>query len=154
MSYRTYINETQVFGNNEYYPEWIEFITSQGIKVDNEGHYKGVITDFMGMLQTVETITMRLEQKRNNLENQNVKSHSIFDFSNIPESIIPQPKLEYNMSLFDALSETIKTGYAFMPYQLYMACKDKLEPDKPFSTPNHFSCYKLKDGETIPISAN
>lgn len=25
MAYRTYINDVQVFGNNEDYPEWIEY---------------------------------------------------------------------------------------------------------------------------------
>ena len=34
MSYRTYINGNQVFGNNEYYPEWIEYIESKGIVIN------------------------------------------------------------------------------------------------------------------------
>ena len=29
MSYRTRVNETQIFGNNEYYQEWIDFIRSE-----------------------------------------------------------------------------------------------------------------------------
>lgn len=36
MSYRTYVNNEQVFGNNEYYQEWEEFITSKGIETDEE----------------------------------------------------------------------------------------------------------------------
>jgi hypothetical protein len=41
MSYRTKVNGVQVFGNNESYPEWIEFIRSQKIDVDDEKCYKG-----------------------------------------------------------------------------------------------------------------
>ena len=33
MSYRTYVNDTQIFGNNECYPEWINYIKSKGIEV-------------------------------------------------------------------------------------------------------------------------
>ena len=36
MSYRTYVNDVQVFGNDEYYSEWIEFIKAQGIDVNEE----------------------------------------------------------------------------------------------------------------------
>ena len=38
MSYRTYVNDVQVFGNDEYYSEWIEFIKAQGIDVNEEGY--------------------------------------------------------------------------------------------------------------------
>ena len=34
MSYRTYIEDTQIFGNNECYKDWIEFIKSKNIEVD------------------------------------------------------------------------------------------------------------------------
>lgn len=64
MSYRTNIEDVQIFGNNEYYPEWIDFIQSQGIEVDNEGNYSGEIHDFMGMLTTIETIVLNIEEER------------------------------------------------------------------------------------------
>lgn len=38
MSYRTYVNDVQVFGNDEYYSELIEFIKAQGIDVNEEGY--------------------------------------------------------------------------------------------------------------------
>ena len=38
MSYRTYINKTQVFGNSECYPEWIKYIESKGITIPGEGN--------------------------------------------------------------------------------------------------------------------
>lgn len=68
MSYRTYVNGVQVFGNNEYYDEWIDFIKSCGIQVDEDGAYEGDITDFMGALVVVEKITLQLNQKRDEFE--------------------------------------------------------------------------------------
>jgi hypothetical protein len=57
MSYRTYVNGFQIFGNNDCYQEWIDFIKSQGITVDEENNYKGDIRDFMGALVCIENIT-------------------------------------------------------------------------------------------------
>ena len=64
MSYRTYIEDTQVFGNHEHYPEWIEFIKSQGITVSDDGEYDGYITDIMGMISVAEKIVMNMERGR------------------------------------------------------------------------------------------
>lgn len=161
MSYRTKINGKQIFGNNESYPEWIEFIVSQGIEVDNEGCYEGNITDFMAMMQVIEKITLKIGlDKQNILEKlektkRPLTSNGIFDFSYIQKEIEMNEEIDidFRNSLFDKLYETIKEGYAFMPYALYLSCKDKLEEDKMFSTDGHFRCYKLKEGETIKVSA-
>lgn len=161
MSYRTRINGVQIFGNNEYYPEWIEFIQSQGIKINEEGSYEGEITDFMSALITVEKITLRLNaarKKRNDyLREKGLDKfplRELFDFSNIPDEITNQDKEDkYNCSLSDRLFEIIRNGYAFMPYALYLACKNKLEPDKPFTVDGHFHCFKVKEGQTIKVSA-
>lgn len=59
MSYRTYINNTQVFGNTECYPEWIKYVESKGITVGEEGNYKGELDDFMEALDVVESILHR-----------------------------------------------------------------------------------------------
>lgn len=64
MSYRTYVNNYQIFGNEEYYDEWIEFIQSQGIEVDEEGCYEGEITDFMSGLVVCENIVNKLEKEK------------------------------------------------------------------------------------------
>ena len=56
MAYRTHVNDVQVFGNNETHPEWIEFIKSQGIAVDEDDMYDGVITDFMAALSVANSI--------------------------------------------------------------------------------------------------
>lgn len=64
MAYRTYINGTQVFGNNEYYPEWIKYLKSKGITIGEEDEYDGEIDDFMEALDVVESIVIRLEAER------------------------------------------------------------------------------------------
>ena len=163
MSYRTCINGTQVFGNNEYYPEWIEFIESQGIEVNDEGLYEGEIFDFMGALATVEKITLRLskerdERKKNLLEKfpeySKLQALSLFDWTDIPK------KCEKgNESLFDQLYDAVRNGYAFMPYALYLACQDKLQKDDDINLEVlegmiRFHRYKIKPGETIHVSAS
>ena len=64
MSYRTNVNDTQIFGNNEWYQEWIDFLKSEGIKVDREGLYDGYIVDLKGMFDTIDVITKRLIAER------------------------------------------------------------------------------------------
>ena len=37
MSYRTRINNIQIFGNDECYPEWMDFLKSKDIEIDEDG---------------------------------------------------------------------------------------------------------------------
>lgn len=154
MSYRTYINGTQIFGNHERYPEWIEFIKSQGIEVNENGEYKGVITDFMGALAVVEQITLRLEKERTLARERGLtyRTKSIFDWSHVPVDIEHEDKEDkFHTSLFDKLTDIINNGYAFLPIALYRACEDKLESVTPFTVNGHYDCYKVKDGEAIEV---
>lgn len=64
MSYRTNVNGTQIFGNNEWYDEWGEYLISKGIKISDEGLYEGELDDFMEALEVIEKITMNIEAKR------------------------------------------------------------------------------------------
>ena len=118
MSYRTYVNNTQIFGNHECYFEWIDFIKSQGIEVDEDGCYEGEITDFMAALQVIEQITIRLITER---ESRKAKSQiplkSFFDFSGIYEDTINQdPDDKWGNSLLDRLFDAVENGYLFLPY--------------------------------------
>lgn len=38
-------NGKQIFGNNEWYDEWGEYLISKGIKISDEGLYKGELDD-------------------------------------------------------------------------------------------------------------
>lgn len=167
MSYRTYVEGTQVFGNNEYYPEWIEFIKSQGIKVDDEQCYEGAVHDFMEAIVTIEKIVMRLYKEKETMREKwsgkvgNKKMYGLFDFTHIVDTIEMNNQVnengdrlfEFGDSLFDELCGIVDNSYAFMPYAFFVACEDKLEPVDAFSTKDHFNCYQLKHGETIHVVA-
>ena len=160
MSYRTYINNVQVFGNNEYYDEWLEFIKYQGIHIDADGCYKGEIKDFMAALSVVESIVLRLNKEREELKEKwngkigNKPIMSFFDFTNIPNSLAKQPDDDYKTSLFDALYDTVHETYAFMPYTFFLACQSQLDGDNLYDFKGHAICFKLKDGETIKVEAH
>lgn len=158
MSYRTKINGTQIFGNNECYQEWVDFIKSQGIEVGKEGNYEGEITDFMKALEVIEQITMnkhKERQERIKSSNYDQKLKGLFDFRSIPRNIEEtDPDDEFRCSLFDEELNVILYSYALLPYQFYLACKDKLEQERLFFTPGHLNCYKLKEGETLHVCAN
>lgn len=163
MSYRTYADGVQIFGNNEYYPEWFEFLKTQGIKIDEENCYEGDITDFMGAVSTIENIVMRLHKEREEMierHNGNLASRpivSLFDLRHIPKQLAVWDEYTdktgdtYTGSLLDELMDQINNGYVFMPYTFYLVCQEKLEPTDAFSTAKHFHCYQLKDGEKIHI---
>lgn len=162
MSYRTYVNDVQIFGNNEYYDEWIDFIKSCGIQVDEDGDYEGDITDFMGALVVVEKITLKLNQKHDELEREwagKIGSNKIkryFDFTYIPEKFkdTNNPVDELDNSLFDSLKDMVENSYALLPYTFYKACEELLQRDHIYTTPGHFYCYKVKDGEAIHVKAS
>ena len=68
MSYRTNVNGYQIFGNNEYYTEWIDFLKSEGIEVDeDDGFYDGYIDNLQGMFDVIDAITKKLINERHEL---------------------------------------------------------------------------------------
>ena len=168
MSYRTCVECVQLFGNNECYPEWLEFIKSQGIEIDDEHCYEGEIHDFMGAIVTIENIVMRLHKEKEDLREKlggkigNKKLYGLFDFTHIVDTIAMNNQVdesgkrlfEYGDSLFDELCGIVNNSYAFMPYTFFVACEDKLEAVGSFTTKDHFYCYKLKDGESIHVKAS
>lgn len=173
MSYRTKINGKQIFGNNECYEEWIDFIKTKGIEIDCDGCYEGEIFDFMEALQIIENITLRIEKERidrrekilnefkgkdetkiKEILNDTYGTKSIFDLSHIYNDVINENKDDkFHFSLYDKIAEYLNNGYMFMPYNFYKACEDILENDKPFSKNGHFECFKIKDGEHMIVSA-
>ena len=167
MSYRTYVEDVQVFGNGEYYPEWMDFIKSQGIEIDDEGCYEGEVHDFMGALVIIENIVMRLyqeaEARRERLGGMigKRKIYGFFDLTHMVDTITMNNQVDENGkrlcedgdSLFDELMSAVNNSYAFMPYAFFQACEEKLEQIDSFATKDHFHCYKLKNGETIHVQA-
>ena len=153
MSCRTYINNTQVFGNNECYPEWIKYVESKGITVGEEGDYEGEIDDFMEALDVVELIVIRLESERRERKKKGEKfcSQSIFDLGDIYDEVVENPEEE---SLLDKEFHFLKCGYMFMPYAFYKACEDILEDKGQSCKGRHTKIFKLKEGCKIKVSAS
>lgn len=160
MLYKTYANNVQIFGDDACYPEWIDFIQSQGIAVDDENHYEGDITDFMAAVDVIESILKRLHKEREELRDTmpDTTKKCLFDLSYIPNEVDAQEenkklKPKYYLSFLDLLMQATEQAYCFFPYHFYMACNGVLEPDKPFARPGHLKCWKLKDGMKIHVRA-
>ena len=156
MSYRTSVNGCQIFGNNESYEEWNNFIKSKGIKIGEDGDYDGEIYDIMGMFEVIDKITRRLitEQHQRVIKGEtNFKGEPELELTDLSRSIWlndDTPILMYNQQM-------IEYAYCFLPYQVLLAVKDKIEySDEVYddSGIDWFGCsYKLKDGEKIIVHA-
>ena len=157
MSYRTYINHTQIFGNNESYPEWLYFIKSKGIEVNEDCIYDGYITDLQGMFNVIDTITRGLINDRHEEVLKGEKDWEgkpyteLTDLSKSMWLADNVPLLKYNM-------EMINHAYCFLPYQAYKAVENIIErSDKPYVSEDgkEWYCYtyKLKPGMMIHVEA-
>lgn len=157
MSYRTYINGTQIFGNNESYPEWLEFIKSKGIEINEDGVYDGYIDDLQGMFNVIDIITQSLINKRHEEVLKGEKDwdgrpyRELTDLSKSMWLAGNVPLLKYNM-------EMIYRAYCFLPYQAFKAVEDIIErSDKPYVSEDgkewSFCTFKLKIGKKIHVEA-
>lgn len=155
MSYRTRINDVQIFGNNEGYDEWFDFIQAQGIEVDEEGCYDGYITDLQGMFNVIDKITERLIKERHIEVEKGLRDimdrpyHELADLSHSMYLDDKTPLLWFNMQM-------IQHAYCFLPYQAFMAVEDIIEEaDRPYISDKEWYCctYKLKEGKKIHVHA-
>ena len=156
MAYRTRINGVQIFGNNEYYEEWANFLKSKGIEIDEDGCYDGEIDDVMGMFETIDKITKLLIKEQHENVEKGVKdfmgnpSKELADLSNSMWLSDDTPVLRFNQYM-------IEHAYCFLPYQVYKAVEDiietvpcRYEKDGVDWT---FCNYKLKEGKKIKVYA-
>ena len=167
MSYRTEVNGVQIFGNNEYYPEWLDFIRSKGIEVGEEGQYNGAITDFMGAMDVCERIVLRIDDERaaaraeleRRIERNDAEvddwirrqATSLFDLSEIRRKIDKGPVNGYRTHLLDELCGLVDNGYLFIPMMLLRACQRDLELD--LSHPSRIRAYRLKPKRVMHVHA-
>ena len=156
MSYRTRVNGYQIFGNNEYYTEWIDFLKSEGIEVDeDEGLYDGYIDNLQGMFDVINTITKKLIDDRHKMvvageRNWNNKPYKeLTDLSDSMWLDDKTPILTFNIQM-------IENAYCFLPYQLFKAVEDIIEECKynePGAVVLGYKYYRLKDDKKIHIHA-
>lgn len=156
MAYRTRINGVQIFGNNEYYEEWADFLKSKGIEIDEDGCYDGEIDDVMGMFETIDKITKLLIKEQHESVEKGVKdfmgnpSKELADLSNSMWLSDTTPVLIFNQQM-------IENAYCFLPYQVYKAVEDLIEKVpgryKKDDVDWAFCTYKLKEGKKIKVYA-
>ena len=140
MSYRTRLNGRQIFGNNEWYPEWIEFVKPQGIEVDEDGLYEGEITDVKGLFITIDTITRRLIKERDDRVARKEKTWNgkpvrrLTDFSE-------HFYLDDHTPLLLFGRDVVENAYCFLPYQVFKIIEDCIQ-----------SCNTYKDTAAVDWS--
>ena len=161
MSYRVYVNNFQIFGNNEGYTKWDDFIKSQGIEI-KDGCYDGYITDVMGAIKVLEEIVMDEEakqQKRINKYdfskhdeeiNRRFGPSSLFDLTNIPYKINNHPD---DYFLLDELIQIKENGYMFLPLTFLNACNDMIEKSHHDDDSYRYYNFKIKEGCKIHVYA-
>ncbi len=156
MSYRTYVNDTQIFGNNEYYQEWADFLSSKGIEIDEDGLYDGYIDDLQGMFNVIDRLTQKFIDERHQrvLNGEEWLGKPLHELTDLSDSIWldnKTPLLMYNMRM-------IEDAYCFLPYQVFKSVENIIEKtEKPYVDDyKHWFCcsYKLKDGEKIHVRAS
>lgn len=151
MSYRISVNGTQLFGNNENYPEWDAYVRSQGIEPDTDGAYDGDLKDFHAGVLALEACVKRLMAERKADAHADRKFGSYFDFSEYERWIG-----ENIQTVFDVCWEIASMGYAFMPFAFWMACRDMVEPMDPETEPDgalRVRKYRFKEGCTAHVHA-
>ena len=159
MSYRISLEDTQIFGNNEWFQEWDDFIKSEGITIGENGEYDGYITNVQGLFTTIDIIVKKLINERHQeivdkeTDFSGNPKREIYDFTKSYDFFCVEYRgkmasiLDFNFFLFDA--------YLFIRYRVYMAIKDKLEECDRWEDDkiDWFRSYKLKDGEKIHVHA-
>lgn len=157
MSYRTDVNDIQIFGNNEYYTEWIDFLKSEGIEVDEEdGVYDGYIDNLKGMFDVIDKITKRLINDRHEKV---VAGKLDWDGKPLRELTDLSGSMwlkDDDTSILTFNIQMIENVYCFLPYQLFKAVEDiieKCEYDDSRAVALGYKYYKLKDNKRIHVDA-
>lgn len=153
MSYRMCIENTQLFGNNEDYPEWEEFIKTQDVKFDGDGCYSGYITDVQKMFEVIDAITRRLinEQHekvlRGDTDYKGDPKKELTDWSNSMYLNENTPILMFNKMI-------VENAICFMPYIAYKAVEKKIETvrgEHKNTGVSWYIKYKIKPGKKIRV---
>lgn len=152
MSYRMYVNDTQLFGNNESYKKWDDYLKSKGLCFTEDGNVEGCLDDFMEALSVIEEITEDLATERDERIKKGLAEESMFSLESERQSAKTEKSDYMHMGLLGKLQCAIKDNYCFLPYQFYKACRNSLEPAK-HPIDGRFDAYVLKPGRRIRISA-
>ncbi len=142
MSYRTYVNGVQIFGNNDSYDEWFEFLRKEGVKIGSDGEYDGYITDVDGALEVVCGIAFK--------ECGGFEIGNPMDFSRTIDAFkIRETK---GKTLVGFCEYIMDNAYVFLPVQFLKAISDEVEKKYMFEE-ERLIHVALKDGKKIHVRA-
>lgn len=94
MSYRTYVNNKQVFGNDEYYPECEEFIASKG-----QVKYVEIVEK---VKESLSKILFSGGERKIGLANEDMNKGAIIAYQDIYNRIV---ELEHDEHIEDSISQ-------------------------------------------------
>ena len=157
MSYRTRVNDTQIFGNNEYYTEWIDFLKSEGIEVNEcDSVYDGYIDNLKGMFDVIDVITKRLINDRHEkvvAGKLDWGGKPLRELTDLSGSIWLK---DDDTSILTFNIQMVENAYCFLPYQVFKAVEDIIEVceyDATGAVPLGYRYYRLKDNKRIHVDA-
>ncbi len=156
MSYRTNVNGYQIFGNNEYYTEWADFLKSEGIEINEEGClYDGYIDNLKGMFDTIDIIAKKLIDNRHKKVVAGEKDYYGKPYKELTD-LTDSMWLDGKTSILEFNIHMVENAYCFLPYQLFKAIDDiieRCEHDNPGAVKLGYRCYRLKDDKRIHVDA-
>ena len=157
MSDRMCINGNQLFGNNESPKPWNDFIRSQGLEIDESGHYEGYITDVMGALSAIEQVIFEKEDYLNSLPADGKHTTSCFDhrkqFAQLKARQRWAEKIgdKHDTNLTDVLFEIFNNGYMMLPLYFLYTIREDIKRDRAYADGNHLNCFKIIEGRRIHV---
>ena len=148
MSYRIYVNDIQLFGNNEYPEPFLNFLSDCGVEIDEECCFKHTFP--VGSFDVMKVVTILeeyVEAERERYREVN-KSGYFYDFSDYEKSIERYNKVKDDSlkpePLFDWLVYKFTHSYLFLPlfFVETLLKQECIEPFMFYSDDIHFNCYK------------
>lgn len=166
VSYRTTVNGVQIFGNNECHPEWLDFVRSQGVAVDAENCYDGVIRDVMGAIEACERVVLRIDDERRatresllttatnvaareRIERRHPDVFDLREMRRVVDRANDPGEPPMAPRLLDELLSVVEDGYLFIPLALLRACEPDVVRDD--GHPTRLNAYRVRDGHEIAV---
>lgn len=149
MSYRIKVNNTQIFGNNEYPSHFLNFLRESGVKIDEDCLFSHTfeVGEFDAM-KAISAIEKDVEEYAEGT------SCSLWDFRR-NEKRIKKYKRNPNMtefaSIFENALEIYNNGYIFIPVFFVQSLLNDgcIKPTNCFSDKIHLHCYVQTDKITV-----
>ena len=149
MSYRIKVNNTQIFGNNEYPSHFLDFLRESGVKINEDCSFNHTfnVGEF-DVMKAISAIEKAVEEYSEEV------SCSLWDFRDKERRIKKHkgdPKMTEFASIFENALEIYKNGYIFIPVFFVQSLLNDgcIKPTNCFSDKIHLHCYVQTDKITV-----